>query len=345
MFNSFNRIRLLKKITPEQVWNFGIILLVISTTITLLSKTIADPDLWGHLRFGLDILETREISQVDPYSYLTGGQRWINHEWLSEVFFALAWQAGKSVGLLLLNVGIVLMTLGIAFIHLTSQRIRTVRTAILLILTVILLRPFISTIRPQMFTYLGFAIIMSVIYKAEYGNYGWLWIAPPLIAVWINLHGGFLAGLGILFVWGVLHLFFQRGAWKMIVLPLLFSATATLINPYGIDLLKFLLRTVTVARPEITDWQPLQLNSLLGIVYLLLLTISILGLVFSPKKRSFVMIIVFGILAILPIMAIRHLQLFSIGVIMISGEHIWHAWDRFRSKGERTQQISAWVAG
>jgi hypothetical protein len=249
------------------------------------------------------------------------------------------------MGLLLLNLGIVLLTIGITFTHLSSLKIRTVRTAILLILTVIVLRPFIGTIRPQMFTYLGFAIIMSVIYKAELGKYGWLWITPPLIAVWGNLHGGFLAGLGILLIWGFTHLLHQRDAWKVIVLPLLFSGVATLINPYGSDLLLFLLRTATVARPEITDWQPLKITSLLGIIYLLVLTVSILGLVFSSKKRSFGMIIIFGILAILPIIAIRHLQLFSIGVIMISGEHVWHAWDRLRPKVERTRQISARMAG
>jgi len=28
----------------------------------------------------------------DPYSYLSAGQPWINHEWLAEVSFALAWR-------------------------------------------------------------------------------------------------------------------------------------------------------------------------------------------------------------------------------------------------------------
>src|SRR5262245_36222404 len=64
------------------------------------SYTIADPDLWGHIRFGLDILQTGCVIQQDNYSYRTGSQPWINHEWLSEVIFASAYSSGGPAGLI-----------------------------------------------------------------------------------------------------------------------------------------------------------------------------------------------------------------------------------------------------
>ena len=39
-----------------------------------LIPTEADPDLWGHLRFGLDTLSTGLIVRADIYSYLSGDQ-------------------------------------------------------------------------------------------------------------------------------------------------------------------------------------------------------------------------------------------------------------------------------
>ncbi len=66
--------------------------MVAATLALVMARTAADPDLWGHLRFGLDTLQSRTVTQSDPYSYLTAGQRWINHEWLAEVAFASAWQ-------------------------------------------------------------------------------------------------------------------------------------------------------------------------------------------------------------------------------------------------------------
>ena len=72
----------------------SVVALVMSAATYGASLTIADPDLWGHVRFGLDILETGRIVHADPYSYLTGEQPWINHEWLAEVVFYLLYRAG-----------------------------------------------------------------------------------------------------------------------------------------------------------------------------------------------------------------------------------------------------------
>src|SRR5215208_6084554 len=63
-----------------------------------LVMTRADPDLWGHLRFGLDTLEHRALSSVDPYSF-TQDIPWVNHEWLSELCMALAYRLGGTAAL------------------------------------------------------------------------------------------------------------------------------------------------------------------------------------------------------------------------------------------------------
>ena len=66
----------------------------------LVLRTVADPDLWGHVRFGQDILRTGSIIQADTYSYRTAGQLWINHEWLAEVIFAGLYDRFGPTGLI-----------------------------------------------------------------------------------------------------------------------------------------------------------------------------------------------------------------------------------------------------
>ena len=61
-------------------------------------KTSADPDLWGHVRFGLDILRDRALVSIDPYSF-TQDVAWMNHEWLSEVVMGLAQRTAGPLGL------------------------------------------------------------------------------------------------------------------------------------------------------------------------------------------------------------------------------------------------------
>ena len=80
-----------------------------SVIIGSLTYTAADPDLWGHVRFGLDSLETGAISTVDPYSF-TSDRPWLNHEWLSEVAMGAAYRIGGQLGLALLKSMLVLVT-------------------------------------------------------------------------------------------------------------------------------------------------------------------------------------------------------------------------------------------
>src|SRR5206468_712044 len=87
----------------------AIVALVMAGAAAVLARTEADPDLWGHLRFGLDTLQAGSIARYDTYSYLTHGQPWINHEWLAEVIFAVAWTLGNVLGLTVLK-----LTVGVA---------------------------------------------------------------------------------------------------------------------------------------------------------------------------------------------------------------------------------------
>ena len=63
----------------------------------LVSTTIADADLWGHLRSGLDILSAKALHVSDPYSF-TSDRPWMNHEWLSELLMAVAYRALGPAG-------------------------------------------------------------------------------------------------------------------------------------------------------------------------------------------------------------------------------------------------------
>src|SRR5271166_3188352 len=52
-------------------WLCWLALLVASACLFAISDTIADPDLWGHLTFGHDILQAGRLIEQDRYSYLS----------------------------------------------------------------------------------------------------------------------------------------------------------------------------------------------------------------------------------------------------------------------------------
>src|SRR4029434_523005 len=76
----------------------------------MVTTTLADADLWGHLRFGLDILAAKSLHTTDPHSF-TSDRAWINHEWLSEVLTAVAYRSFGTLGLGLLKAAMIAIVL------------------------------------------------------------------------------------------------------------------------------------------------------------------------------------------------------------------------------------------
>lgn len=261
------------------------------------STTIADPDLWGHVRFGQAIIKSGSPIQTDIYSYRTLDQRWINHEWLSEVIFAALYDRWGPPGLVGLKLVVSVLLMVLSYVRLRRRGTGPWASFFLLVLLSIPFRMGLGAIRPQIFTYLLLFVELLIIEKGTTAGPAWFWLLPGLFAVWVNLHGGVLAGVGVLCIWIVARLMAlswsdanraQRRTASMFRLALMGVASggALLLNPYGAELVVFLLRTGTVARPEISEWAPLALLSLQGRIYLALLAIGVTGLVASRRPRT-----------------------------------------------------------
>mgnify|MGYP000276432589 CR=1 FL=1 len=311
------------------LWNIAVVCLILSGLVVVTSRTIADPDLWGHVRFGLDTIQNRGVMRNDPYSYLTAGQPWFNHEWLAEVTFAMAWLVARATGLVVLKTSLWVLAYLLLYWNLVKHIKSHLRVGIILFLSMTLTFPFFITIRPQSFTAVLYVLVLISIMHAE-GKIHFLWICPLIFAVWPNLHGAFIAGFGILYLWAALYLLTHRtiGIWKQVFPPLLLSGLALLVNPYGIDLLTFLFQNLADSRLEIIEWQPMQIHSLTGAFFLLWIAIILSCLIFSRKPRNPRFLILLVITAYLPFMALRYTLFFILTAVLVAGEHIGDTWER-----------------
>ena len=239
-----------------------------------------DPDLWGHLRFGLDLLDAGRLSAHDPYSFAQDVP-WINHEWLSELSMAVAYRTAGASGLLILKC----VVLGIAF-AIVAALARPARPELrgwLATATFIGLFPTVGTLRPQLWTVLGLAVLCAILS----GRARLLWM-PLLFALWANLHGGWIVGAGVAGLWIVGQLLDSRSVRAVLpaTLALAASLLATLANPYGRELWKFLLATVRMSRPDITEWRPYWED--FGPEHLVLwpLSAAILAVTLATRRRT-----------------------------------------------------------
>ena len=162
--------------------------------------TRADVDLWGHLRFGLDILDSGTLESTDTYSF-TSDRSWINHEWLSEIAIAGAWLAGGASGLILLKLVCILGALGFIGAALEEKGITGRARIMLLGLTLVGLLMRVTHVRPQLFSVLLFAALIYIFVRSERGSNRTLLWTIPILVLWANFHGGWLVGVGTVGLW------------------------------------------------------------------------------------------------------------------------------------------------
>ena len=156
---------------------------------------VEDPDLWWHLRTAQWIVAHGQVPMVDPFSTYGMGKPWVAYSWLFELITYGLYRAFGLVGL----VGLTLvMALLIALV--LHCLIRPAKLPFLLEIGILAaalggLKPLISQ-RSWLFSILFFAIELDLLfYVRRGGKAGWLWILPPLFALWANFHIQFLYGL------------------------------------------------------------------------------------------------------------------------------------------------------
>jgi hypothetical protein len=225
----------------------------------LLCRTTTDPDLWGHVRFGQDMIAARTIALPDAYSF-TSDRAWINHEWLAEILMALSFDTLGPLGLNLLRIGIVVAVLALVWRRLSSGAMEGA-ALVFLALTAIGIYLRVYPVRPQMFSVLLFGVLLDTLTRFDAGERRRaLLVVPALTATWANLHGGWIVGVGTLIAWGAGRIAFpttRERHVRSIAIIVAAATAATLVNPYGFELWRFMRQTVGLGRPMINDWQPM----------------------------------------------------------------------------------------
>ena len=231
---------------------------ILAVLCVVISDTRVDPDLWGHVRFGADIAAAGGVVRVDPYSF-TSDIPWTNHEWLSELAMWLAYATAGTAGLVLLKLALLATSLG-AVLSVLPRTFRAVPVLELIGLAFVFgTRRQAVTVRPQLFSLALFALLLLVLRRSSEGRDRGLVAVPILLALWANVHGGWIVGLGTVGLWAAFELISPHADWRRrrrIVAVSIAAALATLATPYGFGLWHFLSETVSFVRADIQDWQP-----------------------------------------------------------------------------------------
>ncbi len=169
-------------------------------------KPLADPDLWWHLATGRWITENRALPAEDPFSYTTGSLseesvRAARAQWLGQVAFYLAYLAGGYSGLAFFRG----LLIALPFVFLYASSIRKgvhplpVLSCLAFPLFFVALTNYNTFERPQAFSFVLALLVLALLEKTRREGRGpWMWLLPPLMLLWANLHGGYIVGVVII---------------------------------------------------------------------------------------------------------------------------------------------------
>lgn len=280
-----------------------------------LTSTVADTDLWGYMAFGRLFWETNDFPYYDVFSYVPTLRPWVYHEWLTGFIFYSIYNSFASSGLQLLKYGLGFLALW--FVYLTSrQRGALPLSAGLGVLAIVgLLRMGYSPVRAQVFTYCFFALSFYLLEISRMSkHWRWLWLLIPIIFLWCNLHGGFVAGLGLIGIYALGETISKRPSSKYWII-LLFSAIVTIINPYGFEYWKYIFEAIAMPRPMITEWASVFHSYQTGdekgiIVYFIVL--NLFAFIWMVRKRELTGGLVLGMTMLLGWRHLRHIPFFTL---------------------------------
>ena len=288
---------------------------IVVSAIWLLTSfnRINHTDLWGHLSFGRWIAQHHELPVADPFRQQVATEPVLNVYWLGQVLGYQCHQALGLEGLVAAHAALVTLAMVILIGSVLGRGVPLPWAVSAAVAAYLLALPVTGTIRPQLFGMVGFAATLWAIARLPVRWHPLVWL-PVVFALWANMHGSFAMGLVVLGCFALGTSWETRravGSFKAVVLDaptrrawiaLAAALLACCLNPSGVKLLAAVAGFSGNANLSgISEWRPLTLGSLSGMLFYTSLFITGILLRWSPRRiwaHEVLLLSVFGLAAL-----------------------------------------------
>ena len=282
----------------QRALSFPVFMAAIFATLIyfFIPQSMADPDIWWHLRNAQLQIATHSFIRYDVYSFTALGSPWMNHEWLAELPFYFGWRLLGAKGLFLVaTVAIESILLGV--FYLAYRKSRDIKSALIVSPIAGILATVSYGPRTLLFGWICLIIELIILERIN-ENRSAMWGLPFLFLVWVNTHGSWLIGIVILVIFvacGCIRInvgSIEGPAWsplqrrKLAIVSTL-SIGALFINPYGWHLVYYpfdLAFRQKLNISNVEEWYTLDFHSVRGKVLLFSIAALCLLQVLRPRK-------------------------------------------------------------
>ena len=283
---------------------------------------LIDCDTGYHIRAGEYIIQTLSIPRYDMFSFLTPPIPWTAHEWLSEVAMALLHKAFGLTGV------VIFFAFFIACVYFIFFKIIQTYTANILICILVSLFVITSSevhwlARPHIFSLLLFVIWYYLLDIYHYKNKNYLYLFPPIMLLWVNLHGGFVIGfilIGVYLFGNLIKFFFSKGEekeeykrkTKLLGITAIACLLVSLINPYSYQILLFPLKLTSnkFIMDHVNEFLSPNFHESMPFKYMLLFMIAVFAI--SRKRINIIELTLIVLFTNMALYSARYIPLFAI---------------------------------
>jgi hypothetical protein len=269
-------------------------------------------DFWWHIAAGREIVQLGAVPTTTSSSWvLPDHTPFVLGSWLAEWLLYQLYLLGGIPAIVLSRNLLLLAAFTVVGLD-ARRRSGSWRLAALAIGGAAVMALNNISVRPQMFAWCLFAATAALLgaFRARQIHHHWLWLLPPLMIAWANLHGSFVLGLGLLMitccgelgtVWLRRQQQLSRQELQQLITVTLLCSLGIFVNPRGIGILTFVGDLVSnpAVQGWVGEWQPPDLLGVPGIVLPFLGALTALG---WRRSRRFnltdaLLLAVFGLLA------------------------------------------------
>ncbi|HKN12845.1 MAG TPA: hypothetical protein VJX68_06570 [Candidatus Binatus sp.] len=323
------------------LWRYSPALVLFAIAIADI-RQLSDPDLWGHILWGRELLAHGSLPANNVYSYTAPGYHWLRHEWLSQILMSSIFDRFGPFGLKLFKFLCTAATISFIVLAESETAAPAGVQALITLVAALILVPSIQ-FRPHLFDLLSLSAIIYLLARRNRRGSAPLWIVIPIMAIWSNLHGGFFIGLVAMGVYGAATIledtYMGRGQRRGLVILAITAAAAastlcTLLIPPARDtwytLIYALLDPTT--RSNIVDWKPLvaslttapagSLEQKYFATVLLFFAAAIISVILRPKGKDAPLVAVATVLLAAGFAAQRNIAIATIAVVPVFANHL-----------------------
>lgn len=188
------------KKAPTAAINLRTVLIVTTILLTglgAMTTNCADPDLWGHVQYGREVLRDGALPHTTTWSFAAEGAQWVNHENIAELLLAWTVNTFGMSGLPVMKLALAVVILGLMTWSARHAECSWLSIAVTILVVANCLQ-FHWHFRPQILSYVCLAAMLAIWQRAFYcpdasfsdakistlqRQMRTLWLMPPLLCL------------------------------------------------------------------------------------------------------------------------------------------------------------------